>query len=298
MGLFHSKSASEVINDCPVIGVYDQKNRTEEYTEIVPSYVKWIDTAGGRVVPIPFYVSKKESESLISALNGLLFPGGSGQLPDQAKYLYQLALKINQQGQYFPVWGTCLGFEWLLECNFGQLDHGFDSVNISIPASLTFEGKENSRIFKNASPGIIHILSTQPVCFNHHSKGITPENFYSTVSLRTFFHALCISQDRKGQSFVSMIESQQFPIYGTQWHPEKNAYEFGRYPDGKSYEQISHSADARNVSQYLANFFVDECRKSNHHFRSEPEEDIALIYNYLPTKTGPEFEQTYYFNSR
>lgn len=51
----------------------------------------------------------------------VLFPGGAASLTAQDGYsgagwiLYNLALKRNRAGDYFPVWGTCLGFE-LLSC--------------------------------------------------------------------------------------------------------------------------------------------------------------------------------------
>lgn len=31
-----------------------------------------------------------------------------------AKYIVDLAKKANNEGDYFPIWGTCLGFEELL----------------------------------------------------------------------------------------------------------------------------------------------------------------------------------------
>ena len=30
------------------------------------------------------------------------------------RLLYQLAVEANENGDYFPVWGTCLGFEFML----------------------------------------------------------------------------------------------------------------------------------------------------------------------------------------
>jgi len=91
-----------------------------------------------------------------------------------------------------------------------------------------------------------------------------------------------------------MMEGKTIPIYGGQWHPEKNTYEFGENPDGSFYEAINHSRDARAVTEYIANFFVDEARKSTHKYPTPAMEQAALIYNYPVTKTGPEFVQTYY----
>ena len=44
----------------------------------------------------------------------------------------------------------------------------------------------------------------------------------------------------------------KYPIYGTQWHPEKNAFNWNPH------YVINHSAHAVRVAQYFANFFVSE----------------------------------------
>lgn len=38
------------------------------------SYVKWVEAAGGRVVPIRFYASDAELRRLFNSVNGLIFP--------------------------------------------------------------------------------------------------------------------------------------------------------------------------------------------------------------------------------
>lgn len=48
--------------------------------------------------------------------------------------------------------------------------------------------------------------------------------------------------------------ARDYPIYGTQWHPEKNAYEFT-----KAY--VPHSPSAVRTSFYAAEFFVGEGRR-------------------------------------
>lgn len=43
-----------------------------------------------------------------------------------------------------------------------------------------------------------------------------------------------------------------YPIYGVQWHPEKNGFEWD------TDENIPHSEQAVAVMQAMANFFVQE----------------------------------------
>ena len=74
---------------------------------------------------------------------------------------------------------------------------------------------------------------------------------------------------------------------GTQWHPEKNAFEWNPK------ESIPHSANAVNVMQWVANFFMSEARKNDHHFESVEAETKALIYNYRTTFTDAGFTEEY-----
>ena len=106
---------------------------------------------------------------------------------------------------------------------------------------------------------------------------------------------LSTNKDRQGVEFVSMIEAYKYPIFGSQWHPEKNNFEWGETSEGVPNEAINHSHDAILASQYMGNFFVDQARLSQHKFASEPEEDAAMIYNYKPTKTTGSFMQEYFF---
>jgi len=86
------------------------------------------------------------------------------------------------------------------------------------------------------------------------------------------------------------LAAYDYPIYGTQWHPEKNAFEWTR-------PYIPHSPSAIKTTFYMAEFFVSEARKNFHRFETEEGEGKALIYNYSPVYTGIKsaFEQMYFF---
>ena len=89
----------------PIIGIYAQpSSRHGEY--IAASYVKWVESAGGRAIPIPYNASKPQLKQLFHSINGLLFPGGSAHMLDAAQYLYDLAVHANEhENDYFPVFG-------------------------------------------------------------------------------------------------------------------------------------------------------------------------------------------------
>jgi gamma-glutamyl hydrolase len=103
---------------------------------------------------------------------------------------------------------------------------------------------------------------------------------------------ISVNKDWNGFEFISSIEHKKYPFFGIQFHPEKNLFEWVRN------KNISHTPNAIIASQYFANFFVNETRKSLHHFKNSKDEDNYVIYNFDATftgKKGSSFEQSYMF---
>ena len=40
-----------------------------------------------------------------------MFPGGDGDYLDIGKHIYSSLIAKNDAGEFYPLWGTCLGFE-------------------------------------------------------------------------------------------------------------------------------------------------------------------------------------------
>lgn len=290
--------AVNCINDRPIIGIIAQPHNANS-TYIAASYVKWIESAGARVVPIPFNVGKDRLKILYQSVNGLLFPGGGTSLDGTPymhalEYLFELALEDNKKGVYFPIWATCLGFEAvnaIVARDIKILTWGYDAHNISWPLDL-LPAASKSRMFSGAPTGVLEIIGSKPVTMNNHQGGVLPETFKANKYLTEFFDLLSVNKDKKGKPFVSTIEGKKYPIYATQWHPEKQAFEF------KIDEMMNHSFESIIANQWVANFFVNEARKNEHRFTNASEEAKALIYNYTPVYTGlqgSDFVQTYFF---
>jgi hypothetical protein len=70
---------------------------------------------------------------------------------------------------------------------------------------------------------------------DHHA-GVNPETVRRRVGGAV--HMVSTNVDRMGQPFVSTLESKAYPFYGSQWHPEKNGFEW------TVNEAIPHSSNA------------------------------------------------------
>ena len=130
---------------------------------------------------------------------------------------------------------------------------------------------------------------------NNHRHGIEPDIFLKDEGLTSFFHMTSTNVDRRGRSFVSTIESihpSHYPYYATQYHPEKNEFEYATYPGTNiPYESINHSEKAIYASFSLAEFFVRQLRKNKSGSYTLVDRH-PLIYTY-PMKHGLSFEQIF-----
>ena len=246
--------------DRPVIGVVAQPVPVAGGGQyIAASYVKFVEMAGGRAVPLSYDSPNATSRALLAQLNGVLFPGGAAALPDVARAALAHSAAAAARGEVFPVWGTCLGFEWIVEALGGPdaVASGFDAENVSLPLDLTAAAATSALLGGAGKAPLRAALAAEPLAMNNHRKGISPAAFAASPPLARALAVLSTNVDGRGARFVSSVESRDGGhVFAVQWHPEKNAFEFGER-DGVPYEAINHSAHAVAATFALAKTFVD-----------------------------------------
>lgn len=272
--------ASQELNEDtqrPVVGILALPNYIKGFedkgrTYFPSSYVKWVESGGARVVPIPYTMNKDDLEALLPQLNGFLFTGGGCDFAydnhtltpyaQTAQRILQEVEAAYQKGEHVPLWGTCLGFELLSFLLSGPdfknpvLKSGFDSENITLPLHFT-DAAPSSRMYGLAKErGLYDVFANQPVTMNNHQQGVPPDAFESNANLKEKVDLLSTNYDRENRHFGSSFEGKQLPIYAVQYHPEKPIFEW----DPK--EVINHSYDSVRANSLLSRFFANETRKN------------------------------------
>lgn len=331
---------SDYFGEYGYTGVQDDCDYNNTY--IAASYVKWLEDGGARSIPIPFDASPSLVEDILSQVDGVLFPGGASSLPPSAIAIweqlhsekYYHPAEDDAPGDLIPLWGTCLGMEFIVQLaadNSGKeredgynqdiLEKGYDSTNISLPL-LNVDRRGLYR-----PDDVYDIVTGFNVTMNNHHLGISPNRFRNNYGLSRRFDITSINYDRNGKAFVSTIEPSMgyatelspsslkldhLPIYGVQYHPEKNSHEYGLYPHtAVPYEAIDHSPEGIAFSLYEARFLVNLAR-DNVHNRMRSTSSVGgecchekqnankynkpdlypMIYTY-PRKVGYKFEERY-----
>lgn len=284
----------------PLIGVLAQACYScPGRSYVAAGFVKWIEAAGARAVPIRFYESEAELKRLFNAVNGIIFPGGLTDIywddpyTQAAHKLWKWAKEANDKGDVFPIHGTCLGFQLLhiLESEMSFTELLVDTDSVAHPANLYLTDEAaNSHLFKEMDADLIEKIQhpDSDLAMENHVFGLPPDMYQKYPILGDNFKLLSTTLDRNGTRYISTSEHKTYPFTATQWHPEKPPFEFGM-------KEIPHSMDAIRVSQHLANVFVDAARRSRHTSESPEEELDMVIYNWKPWFTLKDslFDESY-----
>ncbi|KAK0601489.1 hypothetical protein LWI29_024763 [Acer saccharum] len=291
------------LNYRPVIGILSHpgdgaSGRLSNATDasyIAASYVKFVESAGARVIPLIYNEPEEILFQKLKLVNGVLYTGGwakTGLYFEIVEKIFKKILEKNDAGDHFPLYAICLGFE-LLTMIISKDSEILESFNAADQAStLQFIKNTNieGTVFQRFPPVLLKKLSTDCLVMQNHHYGISPETLENNLELSKFFKVLTTSADEDNKVYVSTVQAFNYPVSAFQWHPEKNAFEWGL-------SGIPHSEDAIQVTQHVANFFVSEARKS---MNRPPARKVLdnLIYNYSSTycgKAGKGYDEVYIF---
>ena len=181
-----------------------------------------MESAGARVVPIVSDWSQEKIEDMLSKVDGVLFPGGNGDNVDLGKIAFDYVVKQNDQGHFYPAWGTCLGYENMVGYT---ADSGFDSWGrydlhkVSLPLDFTVD-PTTTKMYGDLGQKAME-FSTNNFTYNSHRFGLDPDTFETDKGLADFWTVTATSAMPNGTNFVASMEAKNYPIFGTQYHPEK-----------------------------------------------------------------------------
>ncbi|KAI4827167.1 hypothetical protein KUCAC02_030585 [Chaenocephalus aceratus] len=196
---------NQPLNYRPIIGVLAQENIPDDQyahgvSYIAASYVKFLEGAGARVVPVRINRTEEEYAHIFNAINGRA-----------AKIFYDLALKANDAGDYFPIWGTCQGFQQLsvLTANKNLLTIT-DTKAVALPLTLT--PAQSSRLFRSFPKDLLQSLAVENITGNFHKWSLSLQNYSRNAKLKRFYKVLSTNNDGK-KEFISTMEAQRYPFY-------------------------------------------------------------------------------------
>lgn len=184
----------------PVIGIYTQDSDLPGYesmTYIAASYVKSMEMTGVQVVPIFYHSTTAQLQTLLSQINGVVFPGGempidvSNQWTANTKYILEYAMNQTNAGNPYPIWATCLGYEALAvitsqnKNNMSTLTHVHGEEGSTRNLTLTVK---NSTLFGTMAKNLLDEVTTgDGLYYFHHNWAVLTSTFKASTPLSNFW---------------------------------------------------------------------------------------------------------------
>ncbi|KAL7733547.1 hypothetical protein ACLKA6_005016 [Drosophila palustris] len=264
------------------------------------SYVKQLESVGAVVIPIWIGRERGYYEAILSQVNGVLLPGGAVCLDEEeakqfpnltndcvhsAQHIYELVMERNAAGEYIPLYGTCLGFQLIMINAATEKEVRTKCVEPKFKALPLHFSKDydKSLLFKDLPKELAKEMCCQPFACHQHTFCITESNLHH-FKLHKKWHVLATQSDGEGGSFITLIEHSEFPIFGSQFHPERAAYE--QLFACKDTCREAHTSICIELAQHFARTFVDACRRNSNSFDSVELMARHLICNWQPVFTG------------
>eukprot|EP00445_Apocalathium_hangoei_P012868 CAMPEP_0203867896 /NCGR_PEP_ID=MMETSP0359-20131031/16797_1 /ASSEMBLY_ACC=CAM_ASM_000338 /TAXON_ID=268821 /ORGANISM="Scrippsiella Hangoei, Strain SHTV-5" /LENGTH=293 /DNA_ID=CAMNT_0050786227 /DNA_START=60 /DNA_END=941 /DNA_ORIENTATION=- len=245
----------------PVVGIYPSLGdlvNSSLANLYYRGYRQWLEQFGATTVVLP--ADGDPNGDSFSKLDALLFPGGpTKSVTPFARGLINRAIQEGAAGEYFPIWGTCLGFEWIVEAAGGveSLQIGAFAAS-DLATELTFSSTAgHGRMWAAANETVMGWLQAEDITYMNHEDGIEPGHFEANAPLAALFDVVATSLDRKGRRGVAAMQARGLPIYGVQFHPEKIRF----VPGGPVFGHIPKTPEAMAAADVLASFFVSEAKK-------------------------------------
>lgn len=300
-GLVGIDGTDQPVNTRPIIGIMTQP-RNETHNYIMAAYIKFAEQAGARVVPIHWTDSDETILDLVGKINGVILPGGGTNLQNEDGSLTEYSRKgkiimdkvkdMNDQGIYYPLWAVCLGFQEITVIEAPYQDvlktNFFDSYNVA--NNVTFTASfDDSKLYRKMPQDLVNAIQRENITFNSHHDGVLPETYQNFQELKEYY-LIAVAYDNKGVEYAATIEHKRYPIYGVQYHPEKNAFIWSPKL------VVPHSPTAVELEQYYSNFFVGEAKKNMNHFESDDESFPLMIENAKVELTTTESQDIYVFD--
>lgn len=214
------------------------------------------------------------------------------QWTSNMKHILDYAIQQNDNGNPFPIWGTCLSEQAMLYITSGIKDNMTTISHVNgqrgLRGNITVVNPGSVLIKSMSKEELQQATTGEGLFWFHHNWAITLDTFKNNPKLNSFWKLVTTSVTQDGVVFVSTAEAYNYPFWITQHHPEKNSFEW-RIDALRTYNSIS-------VEQKHINEFTKVARM-NKNTMTDAEWTQKWIYNYQPLYTeDPDFIQVYIFD--
>lgn len=278
--------------------------KSKHLKSFIPNaYIQWLESAGAQVVPIQYNLTKPIMNSLLKQVNGVVIAGKiaetklthlhSSEIDNEVIrytqsefHIFNYAKKQNDIGYFFPLFGVAGGSQDLLLMEsmptfYKNLTNKKNAAEFKLPKDTFIEIAEKNNRYPLKLTNASGMLNKSNTTLKHQKVFKKNNVCYSELgftfraggtfikSLKNDIHINSLAKTKKYKVFVNMFTFQQYPFYGTLFHPEAIFH-------NSVLNQTENSIPMNQLSLLLSERFVGDARKNHNKLMTQS----ILIYNY------------------
>uniref|UniRef100_A0A7S3IFR7 folate gamma-glutamyl hydrolase n=1 Tax=Strombidium inclinatum TaxID=197538 RepID=A0A7S3IFR7_9SPIT len=202
-------------------------------------------------------------------------PGGDGDYWDLGQFIFDQVKQFNDDGHFFPAWATCLGYDNIVGYSASAGNSTLDPFSIdtaSLPLKFTVPPFK-TRMYEGLGPKAF-AFEHHNYTYNSHNWGVKPETFETDAGLKQFWDVTAVSlMPNNGTAFVASIEAKEYPMFATQFHPEKPSE---LWVDGRA---INHEWESIELQRHFSELLVGMARTNENSYGNFKATAPHLIQN-------------------
>ena len=113
-------------------------------------------------------------------------------------------------GNTFPVWGTCLGFQQL-HCLVAGTDSVLSNSSKTWDVTKSLPDLDRTgRMTRDMPYDLFQAAILEPLGYHAHRNCVSVDAYMNNGKLKDFFKILSTNEDSNGRGFVSTVEGKTF----------------------------------------------------------------------------------------
>lgn len=128
---------------------------------------------------------------------------------NKTAYIFEYAKKQNRQGNVYPIWATCLGYETIMYITSGQTDNTtvftevFGQDGLTCP--LIVKNHDSKLLRSLSNPEYTDAVSNTGIFFFHHRWSVLEKTFVNNLNWTSFWTLISTSKTASGAEFLSTL---------------------------------------------------------------------------------------------
>lgn len=229
------------IESTPIVGILTLHTSSklgypENSTYFYASYAKWLEQSEMRWIPISVYDSSEIIADKLAKVNGVHLTGGNEVLGTKeipslygkvVKQILDFAIKQNDSGTAYPVFGICMGFQSMMvvlsnyEIQLEKVHNENQSLSIKFTPAAS-----NSFLNLYFNQKQTDALNLQSVFYFHHRDGFTMEQINKSNYVTQNIKVLASVKTPQNVDILAIFQHKTYPFVAVEFHPEKVQFEY------------------------------------------------------------------------